>query len=70
MGVGGGSQGVFWGASLETFSGEAQLKNHPVQDSDPKRDEHALWIAAEKEEGVPDIILTQSDGEEVAAPAG
>ena len=45
-------------------------KNHPVQDSDPKRDEHALWIAAEKEEGVPDIILTQSDGEEVAAPAG
>ena len=69
-GGGGGGGGVFWGASLETFSGEAQLKNHPVQDSDPKRDEHALWIAAEKEEGVPDIILTQSDGEEVAAPAG
>ena len=64
------SRGIYGGASLETFSGEAQLKNHPVQDSDPKRDEHALWIAAEKEEGVPDIILTQSDGEEVAAPAG
>ena len=67
---GGPVEGFMGGASLETFSGEAQLKNHPVQGSDPKRDEHALWIAAEKEEGVPDIILTQSDGEEVAAPAG
>ena len=27
---GGASQGVFGGASLETFSGEAQFKKHPV----------------------------------------
>ena len=39
---GGPVRAFLGGASLEIFSGEAQLKNHPVQDSDPKRDEHAL----------------------------